>query len=250
MCDRAEDEDEDSGRGRISVVVLLRPLADETLLDEERALWRRDDDEYLAEPRSQAARRSTGLGQRTRPREEEEEETAARRAASDDDEAMSELTALLVLLVDDVLARQPGLTPALSLRGRLALNANRPEEAEPYLRQTIDQEPSNYRTLYSLIQCLRQNGKAEEAERRQKDLLQLEKDLARFNDIATKEMLQRPRDPDLHCELGRLLLRGGHREEGLHWLQSALRIDPNYAPARQALAEYYQKVPAGTQSRD
>jgi tetratricopeptide (TPR) repeat protein len=152
-----------------------------------------------------------------------------------------------VRLVDDVLARQPEHTPALSLRGRLALKANQPEQAEPYLREAIKQEPSNHRTLYSLIQCLRQNGQIEEADRRQQDLLQLEKDLARFNDIATKEMLQRPRDPALHCELGQLLLRGGHEEEGLHWLQSALRIDPHYAPARQALSDYQKKVKAKQQ---
>jgi hypothetical protein len=55
-------------------------------------------------------------------------------------------------------------------------------------------------------------------------------------------MLQRPRDPALHHTLGLLLLRAGHREEGLHWVQSALRLDPQFAPARQTLAEYQQKA--------
>ena len=53
-------------------------------------------------------------------------------------------------------------------------------------------------------------------------------------------MASRPDDPALHCELGELLLRSGHREEGLRWLHSALRQDPQFEPARKALAEFYR----------
>jgi Flp pilus assembly protein TadD len=141
-------------------------------------------------------------------------------------------------LVEGVLERQPELAPALALRGRLALEGGDPAGAEPWLRRALAREPSNHRALYALVQCLRQNGKEAEAKRRQRQLEQMEEDLDRFNEIVTKEMLKRPRDPELHTTLGRLLLRGGHREEGLHWLHSALRLDPQYAPARRALAEY------------
>jgi predicted Zn-dependent protease len=75
----------------------------------------------------------------------------------------------------------------------------------------------------------------------------MEDDLARFNEIVTKDIAQRPTDPALHCTLGQILLRGGQREEGLRWLQSALRLDPQYAPALQALAEDSRK--AKTESR-
>jgi tetratricopeptide (TPR) repeat protein len=154
-----------------------------------------------------------------------------------------------VRLADAALARQPSFAPALSLRGRLALEAGQAEQAEPWLRQAVERDPTNYRTLYSLIQCLRQNGQEEEAEKRQRHLKQAEDDLARFNEIVTKDLLERPRDPALHHTLALLLLRGGHREEGLHWLQSALRLDPQYAPARKTLAEY-QKGPTGLQQPD
>jgi predicted Zn-dependent protease len=149
-----------------------------------------------------------------------------------------------VRLADGVLAQQPQFVPALALRGRLALQSQRPAEAENWLREAFAREPSNYRTLYSLIQCLRQNGKDEEAAQLQVELQQREKDLERFNQIVTKEMVQRPKDPTLHCALGQLLLRGGFREEGLYWLQSALRLDPQYAPARQALAEFHRQATA------
>ena len=42
--------------------------------------------------------------------------------------------------------------------------------------------------------------------------------------------------------LGRMVIRLGRREEGLRSLESALREDPHYAPARQALAEFQKKT--------
>jgi tetratricopeptide (TPR) repeat protein len=149
-----------------------------------------------------------------------------------------------VRLVDAVLARQPQFGPALSLRGRLAMQDGQHEAAEAWLRQAVAQSPGDHRALYNLARCLRENGKAEEANERQQELEQREKDLKRFDEIISKEMVQRPRDPALHCTLGQLLLRGGYREEGLYWLHSALRLDPQYAPARQALESYYQGAPA------
>jgi predicted Zn-dependent protease len=147
-------------------------------------------------------------------------------------------------LVDDVLSRQPELAAALTLRGRLALEDGQPAEAETWLRRAVARNPSDVRARYSLILCLLQNGKEEERREQQRQLDQLEHDEKRLNDIVTKEIAQRPRDPALHFSVGQLLLRGGNREEGLRWLHSALQLDPQYAPARQALAEYQQKAKA------
>jgi predicted Zn-dependent protease len=155
-----------------------------------------------------------------------------------------------VQLVDGLLARQPEFAPALALRGRLALDEGHPEKAEEWLKQAIARDPGNHRALYSLIQCLRQNGNEEGARKQEIHLKQMEDDLERYNNIVTKDMVQRPRDPALHCALGELLLRGGYRQEGLHWIQSALQLDPQYAPALQALADYKQKGTAEPQQPD
>jgi len=64
--------------------------------------------------------------------------------------------------------------------------------------------------------------------------MQLDADLARLNAVRN-EVLKRPDDAALRCEGGVLFLRNGEREEGLRWLQLALRLDPNYEPARAAL---------------
>jgi tetratricopeptide (TPR) repeat protein len=144
--------------------------------------------------------------------------------------------------VDHVLAQQPDSARALALRGRLLIQRGEYAEAESCLRRAVALTPGNHQAQYDLLLTLRCLSKGAEAERQWKEIVRLEEDLKRFNEIVTREMTQRPRDPALHCALGQLLLRGGHTEEGLRWLQSALRLDPGYAPARKALAEQAQKA--------
>jgi tetratricopeptide (TPR) repeat protein len=144
-------------------------------------------------------------------------------------------------LVDDVLARQPDNGPALALRGQLALQNGQYAEAETCLRQAISRSPANHQARYSLVLCLVQTGRKEEAQRCEEELRQLEEDTKRFNEIVTRDLRKDPQDPELHFQLGRLLLRSGSRDEGLRWLHSALRLDPTHAGARKALAEYYEQ---------
>jgi tetratricopeptide (TPR) repeat protein len=153
-------------------------------------------------------------------------------------------TAEAARLVDDVLARQSHFAPALSLRGQWALREGHLAEAERDLRAALRRQPMDHRARYRLVSCLQRGEREEEARREQEQLAQIEEDVARFNAIVTKELVQRPSDPALHCAVGQLLLRGGQRDEGLRWLQSALRLDAQYAPAQQALADYLRQSKA------
>jgi predicted Zn-dependent protease len=152
-------------------------------------------------------------------------------------------------LVEEVLAEEPHFWPALALRGRLALEGGQLGEAEAWLKEAVAQNPGNHQAEYNLIVCLHQNGKDDEAEEHQKRLTQREEDLKRFNEIITQELGRRPHDPELHCTLGQLLLRSGYRDEGLRWLNNALAQDPQYAPARRALADYYRQAAPGQPQR-
>ncbi len=147
-----------------------------------------------------------------------------------------------VRLVDDVLARQPQFAAALSLRGQFALKNEQWVEAETSLRQALRRNPLDHRAQYDLVLCLERSGQEEEARRQRQHLQQIEEDVARFHEIVTKEIARRPTDPALHYTLGQILLRSGQREEGLRWLHSALKLDPHYAPAQQALADSLSKV--------
>ena len=153
-------------------------------------------------------------------------------------------------LVDRVLAQQPQFLPALTLRGRLLTNQGQYAAAEGWLRQALRQNPGDHQACYDLILCLGFIGKEEEATGLKQNLQQMEEDVRRFNEIVTREMAQRPRDPDLHCALGQLLLRSGHRDEGVRWLNNALRLDPQHAGARKALTEHYQQAESKRQQPD
>jgi predicted Zn-dependent protease len=144
--------------------------------------------------------------------------------------------------VREVLDGHPDYPQALALLGRLQMEAGRFAEAEASLRRALAGNPADVRARHNLAQCLRHNGKEEEARAEGRKLQQREDDLKRFHEIVTRELAQRPHDPALHCTLGELLLRSGYRAEGLRWLDSALRKDPQYEPARKALAEYSQKA--------
>lgn len=155
-------------------------------------------------------------------------------------------TAEALRLVDEVLARQPQFPAALALRGQLALKSGELAEAETLLRQALRYMPMDHGACYNLVLCLERSGQEGKARRQRRRLQQMEDDTARFSDIVTKELGRRPTDPALHCTLGQLLLRSGQREEGLRWIQNALRLDPHYAPARQALAEYLSQGKDGS----
>lgn len=152
-------------------------------------------------------------------------------------------TAEAARLVDNVLTQQPDYAAALSLRGQLAFRSGQWDEAENWLRRALRRDPMDHRAQYNLVLCLEESGQHEEAQRQQRRLQQMDEDLSRFNQIVTKEIAKRPQDPALHYTLGQILLRSGQRAEGLRWLQSALHLDPHYAPARQALEECQRSEP-------
>jgi tetratricopeptide (TPR) repeat protein len=155
-------------------------------------------------------------------------------------------------LLDQFLATHPDHPVALTERGKLALAMGQPAEAEPWLRRAAvaSYDPE---TIYVLMRCLHQNGKAGEAKEWLARFQQVEADLKRVVK-ATRAITQRPNDPDLRCEVGTLMLRNGQEEEGLRWLNSALHEKPEHGPTLQALADYYGRhgrpdVAAGFRAR-
>lgn len=145
-------------------------------------------------------------------------------------------------LLDAVLARHPHFGRALFERGQLAVRAGKSREAEKWLRAAVAQEPGDYKVRYQLYLCLRSNGNTTEAAAEQERLTKIRGDMERIQEIVNDLMQQRPHDPALHHEVALISLRAGAVDEGKRWLQSALREDPNYAPAHQTLAVVYERT--------
>jgi predicted Zn-dependent protease len=145
-------------------------------------------------------------------------------------------------MLDGLLAEDPEHLGALRERGRLALELGQGAEAEGWLRRALARDASDRDASHLLFQALRQQGKDDEAREQQERNGRLLEDLRRIGEILNHEMSERPRDPVLQCELGRLYLRYGKDKAGLRWLLGAVQIDARYRPAHQALAEYYERT--------
>lgn len=143
-------------------------------------------------------------------------------------------------LLDELTSRHPNAAILLE-RGRLALNAADPEDAERWLRKAAAQAPCDRETRFALYECLKQRGKEDEARECFAILERLDADLKRI-DWLTRQMQQTPYDPALYHEAGVLCLRNGSEAEGVRWLNLALRYDPGHRPSHEALADYYEKA--------
>ncbi|HEY7331276.1 MAG TPA: tetratricopeptide repeat protein [Gemmataceae bacterium] len=144
-------------------------------------------------------------------------------------------------ILEGVLAQQSHYAPALLDRGILALRAGQFVEAEKYLREAVQLDPSDYQAHDRLAFCLEQNNKEAEADKEREHLKQMVKDMQEIQALAKGQLEQSPHDADLHYQIGMISMRAGSVAEGLRWLNSALRENPNHQGARKALMEYYQR---------
>lgn len=145
-------------------------------------------------------------------------------------------------VLDGVLARLPHYADAQALRGKLAMQDGREAEAEKWLREAVAQDPGAYEARYQLYLCLSHQGKEADAKAALERLNAQEEDLKEITDLVGGKMQQSPYDPALHYQAGMIATRAGNVAEGVRWLESALELDPHYAPAHKALAAYYEQI--------
>jgi tetratricopeptide (TPR) repeat protein len=137
-------------------------------------------------------------------------------------------------LLDGLLREFPDHGETLWERGELDLEQGRVAAAEPLLRRAAALRPFDRRVQYATYQCLLRLNRPVEAEPYNARVKQLDADLIRLNAVRN-EVMRQPNNAVLRAEGGVLFLRNGEREEGLRWLQLALRIDPKCEAARSAL---------------
>jgi tetratricopeptide (TPR) repeat protein len=142
-------------------------------------------------------------------------------------------------LLETVLAAHPEHALALRTRGDVEMAEGKPEAARPWLDRAAAANPYDHRAQFLLGQCLQRQGLEAEARRHLVRAQKLKEQAERLGEIINRQMSARPNDPDLHCEVGRLLIALGGREAGHRWLLSALRLDPGHRATHAALADYY-----------
>jgi tetratricopeptide (TPR) repeat protein len=151
-------------------------------------------------------------------------------------------------LLDRLLAEHPAdaafTSQVLTERAVLAWKERRLTQAERLLKKALRFAPTKQDTLYTLFRCLRDQGhrKRAEAERYRAKWKKVVEDTNRLNVLVHMGLVREPRNPAVPFEIGAICLKYGLGGLGVYWLKRALRLDPDYSPARQALADYYQTV--------
>jgi thioredoxin-like negative regulator of GroEL len=92
-----------------------------------------------------------------------------------------------------------------------------------------------------LTLALRAQGKQAEADRLTPRLEALRKDLARLNELV-RAVAHNPDDARPRHEAGVVALRMGRADEGVRWLQGALRTRGDHRPTHAALAEHFGRL--------
>jgi tetratricopeptide (TPR) repeat protein len=143
-----------------------------------------------------------------------------------------------VPLLERVVDANPHEPQALLLLGRVAREKSDAATAEHWLRQAVEHMPDDPEALHQLILALRTQGKHNEADALAPGLEILRGDIDRL-DRLVRRVARYPDDVALRHEAGVISLRMGREEEGLRWLESALRCPGDARPTHAALAEYY-----------
>ena len=134
-----------------------------------------------------------------------------------------------------VLATHPNHTEALRLLARVDLEAGRNTEALARLEHADRMSPGDVATVSALAQALARAGKTEAAGKLENKITELRTDSKALEQL-TQEILDKPSSADVRFRIGATMARMGRITEARGWYFSALRLDPNHAGAKQALA--------------
>lgn len=143
-----------------------------------------------------------------------------------------------VPLLQRVLSSDATAARALVLLGRVALEQRDPVGAEKWLVQAIEKTPDDPAAFHQLILALRTQGKHAEADLLAPRLEALRLDIDR-SDRLIRFIARNPEDSSLRHEAGVIALRLGRHDDGVRWLQSALRLPGDHAASHAALAAHF-----------
>ncbi len=153
-------------------------------------------------------------------------------------------------LLDRLLAAHPDQPGGLINRGKLAVEDGEPWEAEKLFRRAVAADPSDYQANYQLFLCLQRQGKAAEAARYDAVCRKLSRFEQALQELGRPGADKGPEAAARFCRTGLLCLELGKTANGLRYLERALRLDPGYRPAHQALADYYERAGDAVKARE
>ncbi len=141
-------------------------------------------------------------------------------------------------LFDRVLAVRPDDVRALVGRSRIAMEEEQFEQAEKWLREAVRLAPRDRIAVKALGDCLGHMKKETEAAVYRARENELNEDVLKLQDLVFK-ITRSHMDLELRCDAGLVALRLDDVPQGLGWLLSVVRANPQHRRARRALADYF-----------
>jgi tetratricopeptide (TPR) repeat protein len=153
-------------------------------------------------------------------------------------------------LADRALAVDAETFDALLVRARLHNLAGRTEAALADLERAVRVNPNDPGALQLLAQVQSSLHLTDQLAQTKERLRRTQERIALMDQL-TKEINRRPQDPEPRWRMGQAAAEGGIDTLAFQCFQAALDIDPNYKPARDALAKLRAegRLPSGVSAR-
>jgi tetratricopeptide (TPR) repeat protein len=143
-------------------------------------------------------------------------------------------------ILEQVLSEEPDNAPALRALAKLEQTSGHFQEAEAIARKLIQLDAFDLQAHITLYSCLEAQGdRTSETEKEKKVCEALEKKVRQLYSYSMEIERFRNR-PEKLTEFGEVLLSVGLDDKAVYWLNEALKVDPGYVPAHEALAKYYE----------
>ncbi len=129
----------------------------------------------------------------------------------------------------------------MSERGKVALDEQKPGEAEVYLSKALKLAPKDRQILYTMSQCLERQNKRDEAGRYARLLKEIDEDIKMVGQLV-QDVMRRPHDADVRYRIGAIFFKNGQEDEAMHWFATALEENRVHRATHQTMADYYERL--------
>lgn len=126
---------------------------------------------------------------------------------------------------------------ALTQLGQIKADASEWNEAIEHLERAVELAPSEATTLFALSQAYSSIGQERKSQETLDRSRRIRAQRDRIEEIA-RILVDQPGSAELRYEAGKILMDLGMKDDGVAWLQTALKMQPNHSAARDAIDEY------------
>jgi tetratricopeptide (TPR) repeat protein len=144
-------------------------------------------------------------------------------------------------LLNKLVEEFPSDGPVLAELGAQAFRKQDYPAAEKWLKAAVKAPPYSPKVLEQLGATYDSLNKVSERTTTTEQFKQADADQRRLLEVV-RAIAKLPNDVELRTEAGIIMLRNHRTTEGIRWLSSATKRDPNHQAANKALMDHYAKV--------